>query len=186
MSNSNTTNPPTNILAPWLLPRLTNLYTTLPTEQDDSNFEASFLETFAQSAKVVANHEDTTLDALREHIGAGKFAMARADVDFRDVIEIVKEGGGDKEGLVAGFFVVTRDLKFRIRAGPARRSSFNSFSAKIESDTSIPTTLGDRRRVTEFFITLVDYAAPVHFAHPTGAGASTEVKTVRPEDVEQH
>ena len=36
--------------------------------------------------------------------------------------------GGD--GIVAGFFTVTRNLKFRIRVGPAQRVESVSFSAK--------------------------------------------------------
>ena len=43
--------------------------------------------------------------------------------------------GGD--GIVAGFFTVTRNLKFRIRAGPAQRVESVSFSAKYGRTNSL-------------------------------------------------
>ena len=44
---------------------------------------------------------------------------------MNDLIDV--KGGG---GIVAGFFTVTRNLKFRIRVGPAQRIESVSFSAK--------------------------------------------------------
>ena len=82
------------------------------------------------------------------------------------------KGGG---GIVAGFFTITRNLKFSIRVGPAQRVESVSFSARygrpihyalchklILFAVRLERTVGDNFRIIQLYITTVNKATPVH------------------------
>ncbi|EDR07635.1 uncharacterized protein LACBIDRAFT_327502 [Laccaria bicolor S238N-H82] len=98
------------------------------------------------------NHNPILLPGLKDYLVRAREGGSHAKVIFKDVFEVPEEGGG----IVAGFFTVTRNLKFRIRAGPAQRIESVSFSAKLER------TAGDDFRIIQLYITTVNKAAPIH------------------------
>jgi len=101
-----------------------------------------------------------------QRFSVANFACTQAAVEWKQLIEIPqkeKDNDSGPGGIIARFFVVTRSLKFRIRAGPAQRQSLNSFTAKIEEDPA--TAVGhkeDGLRISQLFITSVEKAIPVH------------------------
>ena len=93
----------------------------------------------------------------------------------------LKEGGG----IVAGFFTVTRNLKFRIRVGPAQRVESVSFSAKygrlftssvyhklIHLSFRLERTVGNDFRIVQLYITTVNKAAPIHLQWHSGSNST--------------
>jgi len=95
-------------------------------------------------------------------------AGVSASVKWENYMVVPKDGDNpDEAGIVAGFLVVTRSLKFRIRAAPAQLQTILTLNSKIEQDvTAEGDEDGDRRRIVHLFMTLVDKRPPIHFAHP--------------------
>jgi hypothetical protein len=82
-------------------------------------------------------------------------------VDWKETFDVPETNG--EGGIVAGFFVVTWTMKFRIRAGLAERLGNRSFSAKVVKDESVPQDAeGNQWRVSQFFLTETNKAAPIH------------------------
>ncbi|KDR67202.1 hypothetical protein GALMADRAFT_80058 [Galerina marginata CBS 339.88] len=150
---------PDQTASQWLQGAFTSLYESAP-PAEVSDFEALFLFTFSEEAEIILNHEKVPLETFQLGLSKANFAISRASVEWKEVIEVPpKDGGTDPEVIVAGFFVVTRSMKFRIRAGPAQRLSYNSFSAKFAGP---PDAEGSRRRIAQLVITTLDVAAPIH------------------------
>ncbi|KAF9554180.1 hypothetical protein CPC08DRAFT_196868 [Agrocybe pediades] len=149
----------------WLQDRFTSLYESTPSaSQEDSDFKALFYSAFSEKARVVRNHKDVGVeDFLNAALGTGTGPLASAcRVEWKDIVELPVEEGSNVE-IVAGFYVVTRSSKIRIRAGPMQRLSYNSFSARIEQDAeAVPDVEGSKRRITELYITTVDKTPPIH------------------------
>ncbi|PPQ83721.1 hypothetical protein CVT25_006125 [Psilocybe cyanescens] len=148
----------------WLRNRFTSLYEAAP-PPEEADFKALFLSVFSEDSQVVFNHESMSIDTFQEKLTTANYAVSDASVDWKDLVEIPAHDreAGAQEGIVAGSFVVTRSMKFRIRAGRAQRLNHNIFSAKIDTDHSAqPDINGSKRRITGFFITSLDKAAPIH------------------------
>ncbi|KAF8957585.1 hypothetical protein BDZ97DRAFT_1845699 [Flammula alnicola] len=151
-------------LTQWLQTRLGSLYESVP-PVEEADFNALFQSAFSDDASIYVNHEQMSQETFLTRLHSYNAAITRATVEWKEVIEATPKEGEQHSagGIVAGFFVVTRSMKFRIRVGPAQRLSFNSFSAKIdENPDAQPGPDGTRLRITQLFITSVDKAAPIH------------------------
>ncbi|KAG5640601.1 hypothetical protein H0H81_011792, partial [Sphagnurus paluster] len=92
--------------------------------------------------------------------------------------------------IVAGWFIVTRSLKFRIRVGHAQTIETIAFSAKnvplcpappqtnidpaihrIIRDASVKS--GNQQRIVELFQTVSDQAAPIHLQGVPSEGSAS-------------
>ncbi|KJA13096.1 hypothetical protein HYPSUDRAFT_60084 [Hypholoma sublateritium FD-334 SS-4] len=154
-------------LAAWLQARLGALY-EVHAAPDEAAFVAQFDTVFARDAKVMLNHVPSPRTAYLAKLRGEHFAAVRESVEWRELIEVLPADGapGTTGGVVAGFFIGTRSMKFRIRAGPAQQLSYNSFSARIEEKADVEPSAedGSRLRITELFITSVHKAAPIHIS----------------------
>jgi hypothetical protein len=176
--------PPASPLRSWLQAYLGTLYESAPLPEE-ADFRYLFYATFSENALIYHNHEIVSLEVFLERLGVANFACTQAAVEWKELIEIPqKENDSDSGpgGIIAGFFVVTRSLKFRIRAGPAQRQSLNSFTAKVEEGPII-TAEGRKEvglRISQLFITSVEKAVPVHLR-----GAPAPFETANPSVLEK-
>ncbi|KAJ3504042.1 hypothetical protein NLJ89_g8149 [Agrocybe chaxingu] len=165
-------------LASWVATQLTALYETPAAASQDRR--DIFAETFSSNASIIVNHRSVPVDVFKNELENANSAIKGATVGWNELVESPSDDSTG--GIVAGFFVVTRSMKFRIRAGPAQRLSYNTFSAKVETDAQV---LGQdsgegHRQITELFITHVDKAAPIHLQavtagiYPSGSSTATQ------------
>ncbi|KII95398.1 hypothetical protein PLICRDRAFT_170055 [Plicaturopsis crispa FD-325 SS-3] len=148
-------------LQAWAQTHLSALY-----ESSDPN--AAFEAAFSPSAQIYLNHEALGRPDLKERVVGRVGAAANgASVKWENIIAVPKEKGDENAGIVAGFLVVTRSLRFRIRAAPAQTQTFITISAKIEQDPSVaPDASGDRRRIVHLFETALDQVPQIHLQTP--------------------
>ncbi|KAF8635326.1 hypothetical protein AX17_003945 [Amanita inopinata Kibby_2008] len=152
----------TNPLTSWFVTHTEALHSQLP--PGDNLLQDAFKAMFADEAKIVVNHEQVSVREYWEEVEKRRFAVVGESVEWRDVLERAGTGtgGGDgegEEGIVAGSYVLTRSLKFRVRVTPAQTTSHVVFSAKVRK------WQGEERRIVEMFVTSVDKPVPVHFQH---------------------
>ncbi|KAG6887434.1 hypothetical protein C0995_015307 [Termitomyces sp. Mi166 len=122
---------------------------------------------FSLSAQIVVNHIPVALEDFQSDIRNRLRFSRQTSVSWGDVIEVYdSQDGQNEEGIVAGIFVLTRSLNFRIRAGPAQRKTTVIFSAKIHRDPTIHDE--DGRRIVQLHQTQIDEAVPVHI-HGVGS-----------------
>ncbi|TFK34124.1 hypothetical protein BDQ12DRAFT_727167 [Crucibulum laeve] len=174
-----TSAPEHNDLTTWLQAHLSTLYEP-PATADDADFQASFNSTFSPSAQIIVNHQMSSLDQFKDNLLSSKAAMTRATVHWKEVMQV--DSPSEKSGIVAGFFVVTRTMKFRIRASPAQNNGYNSFSAKIDQDPGAPSAAEDNWRITQLFLTTENKAAQIHLK---SAAEPFDTATVNPSLIEQ-
>ncbi|KAF8901933.1 hypothetical protein CPB84DRAFT_1846630 [Gymnopilus junonius] len=147
----------------WLQSKFKNIYESSSPEESDFRTQVSFV--FHKDVEIFHNHQKVTLGTFQDSLSQANFAQSRASIEWKEVFEVPPAEGETESSIVAGSFVVTRSMKFRIRAGPAQRLSHNIFSVKIEQDKSIPADdEGSQFRITHMFITSVEKAAPIHMA----------------------
>ncbi|THU90352.1 hypothetical protein K435DRAFT_728446 [Dendrothele bispora CBS 962.96] len=148
-------------LTDWAKTRIGSLYelhSTSGEEQQAQQTGAGLV--FAPNVQIFHNHKQTSPEDFQKEISQ-TFGSVGSSVEWKECVEV--PGEDSREGIVAGFLVVTRTLKFRIRAGPAKNNTFVSFSAKIEEDANSEADgQGDRRRIVQLFHTSSSKAAPVH------------------------
>lgn len=151
------------------------------TEWTQSHFQAIYAATsedafnaaidafFSPNVEMYNNEKKMTREDAREEIAQRWRGAQRVDVKWENSIEVPKEGEGltgKEAGLVSGFFVVTRSLRFRVRAAPMQQLNYVTFNGRVEQDPAVePDEQGDRRRITYLYQTSVDKAAPLHL-HP--------------------
>ncbi|KIM36908.1 hypothetical protein M413DRAFT_448832 [Hebeloma cylindrosporum] len=161
------TDPSETPLRSWVQTRLESIYAFA--QQPEEYFRDFVNTTFSENAIIRHNHELVSKEEFLQRLIVGNFACLHASVNLwgSQVVEI--PAGGDSEGgIIAGFFEVTRSLKYRIRAGPAQRESHNIFSSKVEDLGKEES--GDRKlRISEFFVTSVNKAVPVHLQNLPGS-----------------
>jgi len=145
-------------LTSWVKAHLSSLYES-PSNATEEDFQEFFDLTFSSNADIILNHSSITRDELRQDIRRRSFAATAVSTEWKDVAE-VEQNQCKKEGIVAGFFVVTRTLKFRIRAAPAQMNAFVTFSAKIEQGSQDQN--GDQRRIVQLLLTCIDKSPPIH------------------------
>lgn len=138
-------------LTEWTKAHLTALYELTPTPDLDTTFST----TFSPSAEILINHSSISLNAFKEQISETRTASLASTVEFKSLSQVSSgaEGKSDqvrrtnrksrlshlqcvtwKAGIVAGCFLVTRSLKFRIRAASAQTYMHITFSAKYVTD----------------------------------------------------
>ncbi|KAJ3995515.1 hypothetical protein F5050DRAFT_1573410 [Lentinula boryana] len=155
-------------LAQWAQSKINALYehpdTSLPDDNSAPPIASRVQSLFAPNAQIYLNHTGPVLPEefskqLEKNLGTSK-----ADVEWKECFEVLDDNEHDTEsetryqvGIVAGYFIITRTLKFRIRAAPAKNYTHVSFSAKYES-------IGDRdtRQIVQLFYTSTSKPAPVH------------------------
>jgi len=146
-------------LTAWIKSHLGSLYLGKSTVGEQSDFQTVFNSTFSKNVSIYVNHEQISRDEFESEMRASRSALSRpSTIDWKEILEIPKSEENITSaptGIVAGFFVVTRLMKFRIRASNAKIHSYNSFSAQVSQRE-------DQTRITELFLTHYSRAAPIH------------------------
>ncbi|ESK83496.1 hypothetical protein Moror_4881 [Moniliophthora roreri MCA 2997] len=125
-------------------------------EQEDT-FSSQFNATFSPNASILMNHETISVDEYKKRISQ-TLVTASSSVEWKDVLE------DTEAGVVAGFLVITRTMKFRIRAAPAKNYTYITISAKIAQE-------GGERRIVNLVHTFTSKAAPIHIQPVQGGEA---------------
>ncbi|KAF7782879.1 hypothetical protein Agabi119p4_2255 [Agaricus bisporus var. burnettii] len=150
-----------NPMIDWFKDCVQKLYQQDPTQGEKE--QSSLLESiFDKNVNLLHNHKPMSLSEYMNSLSQSSFATAKTDLEWNVILS--QEDEGEAQGsIVAGHFVVTRYMKFRIRAAPAERLQHCFFSAKIRKDA--PSEGGAPYTVTEMFITSVFKQAPIHIAN---------------------
>ncbi|KAF8902406.1 hypothetical protein CPB84DRAFT_1846340 [Gymnopilus junonius] len=159
----------TGKISKWFQNRFTSLYEAVtPPPEEEYNMTELVYSAFGKDAEIFYNHKKVDLTKFQEELEAGNFGVAGSTIEWKELMEMpLKETDPDSEptevSIVAGVFVVTRAMKYLIRASPAIRLHYNTFSAKVEQDDAAqPDANGNRHRITQLFFTSVHKAAPIH------------------------
>ncbi|KAK1235124.1 hypothetical protein PQX77_001660 [Marasmius sp. AFHP31] len=151
-------------LTEWAQSNISKIFELSTDSSEKDNLQQLFETVFATNVQILMNHETISLDEFKGRISK-TFATSNASVEWKEVMEVPAENGTDEKqvGIVAGFFVLTRSMTFRIRAAPAQNNTSVTVSAKIEHHESAqPDEHGDRRRIVNLILTSGTKAAPVH------------------------
>ncbi|KAF9246858.1 hypothetical protein BU15DRAFT_69718 [Melanogaster broomeanus] len=153
----------------WIQSRLGAVYEVA----EEGAFQSSFDQLFSPNCEVRVDHEVHPLQTFRGELMSRRAAAQSVAVAWDDAgggIISTNDDDPNLPSVVAGSLVVTRSLRWLIRAAPAQRMTHINFSAKIEQDASVQADeQGDRRRVTSFYYTSVDRVPPIHLAVPRSA-----------------
>ncbi|KIL63781.1 hypothetical protein M378DRAFT_11871 [Amanita muscaria Koide BX008] len=143
-------------LTTWFQGEIDKLY-KIPQQAD---FDAEFARLFTSDARIILDHVPVSVDELRSTLAASQFAAVSQEVEWKDIQEkkVNEKDGESNEEIVAGCYIVTRSLKFRIRVTPAQTKSHVVFSAKIRAHSG-------HKKLTEFFITIITKPVPVVLPH---------------------
>jgi hypothetical protein len=137
---------PSHDLAAWTQARISAIYEA----QSDTDFQKSFSSAFSSSPEIFINHQNISKDNMKDDIAKRRNAAACGmDVKWENVMVVPKDSAKPDEvrwndkgddgrgllmiyqaGIVAGFLVVNRSLKYRIRAAPAQMQTVLNISAK--------------------------------------------------------
>ncbi|KAF5320758.1 hypothetical protein D9619_002213 [Psilocybe cf. subviscida] len=198
--------PPTGPLTKWFQTRMETLLTTTPARsqqppsitesypvepETQADFKSLFYTAFHPDAKITMNHQQVSQEDFIRQMEQSTMGLGPGgvQVDWRDILEIPSSDNqgqsayGHEAGIVAGMFVATRSLKFRIRAGPAQRHSFNVFSARLHTSKSLSEVNADKEHpylIADLVLTTHEQAAPIHMP-----GIHAPVQTVSMKDVEK-
>lgn len=154
---------PDSPLTAWIKTNLGSLYESAIGGETD--FQTTFNSTFSEKASIYLNHAQISREDFESNMTTSRSALSRSStIDWKDMLEIPtkpEEGASTSGvgitvfiyenlsltlppvqpyGIVAGFFVVTRSLKFKIRASDAQNLSHNSFSARSVKEQLSPPT----------------------------------------------
>ncbi|KAJ3756634.1 hypothetical protein EV360DRAFT_84785 [Lentinula raphanica] len=150
-------------LAQWLQSEFTTLYENSEAEEDSANgISARIQYLFSPAAQIYINHSGPLpSEEFLKHVKA--FGSTKAEVDWKECFDVNNnEEQSDTAGIVAGYFIITRTLKFRIRAAPAKNITHVSFSAKISHEPGAEKS-SDTKQIVQLFYTFKSIPAPVHF-----------------------
>ncbi|KAF8815049.1 hypothetical protein BYT27DRAFT_7201146 [Phlegmacium glaucopus] len=147
-------------LTTWVKVHLGSFYHDESATGEATDFQTAFNSTFSDKVSLRINHQPTSRDDFESEMRASQSALSRSStIDWKEMLEIPtnsEEGAiSGPGGIVAGFFVVTRSMKWKIRASAAQTLSYNSFSARISQE-------GGQTRITELLLTFHVQAAPIH------------------------
>ena len=129
-----TTQPESNSLTAWFQARIQQLY-----DLQDTNFLAELSSLFEDDATIILNHVPVSLKEFSDQFAALRAAAVSEQVEWKDIQEMAVTDGDEgetaasaapAEEIVAGCYIVTRSLRFRIRVTPAQSKSHIVFSAK--------------------------------------------------------
>ncbi|KAJ4479224.1 hypothetical protein J3R30DRAFT_3404038 [Lentinula aciculospora] len=165
-------------LTEWAQSQFSSLYEHPGTDANSSPLQTKIQSMFSHTAQIYMNHTGPmSVEEFTKHLEQ-TFSTNKVEVEWKECFEIPDDtnhtensGAEGKTGIVTGYFIITRTLKFWIRATPAKNYTHVSLSAKIAnvpdasqgSDESVKTSGGgDTRRIIQLFYTSVSKAAPVH------------------------
>ncbi|TRM70405.1 hypothetical protein BD626DRAFT_423221 [Schizophyllum amplum] len=148
-------------LTSWVQARLTDAYEFAP-DTETENMASSFDNMLSPKAEITVNGASVPYDQFRKDLTERKGMVNRAKVEWKDVIEVPDEEN-KHAGLVAGTFVVTRQSKLRIRAGPATHHNTVVFHAKVAEEEGAGE---EGRRIVQLALASATKAAPINLARP--------------------
>ena len=127
------TNPPDSSLSAWFKARIERLHNV----SEESDLQTQLGDIFTDNARIVLNHKPVSVDEFNRELANRRFAVVGETLNWQHIVDAIEDNAGgdgprpDNEigGTVAGSYVVTRSLKFRIRAAPAQRKCHVVFSA---------------------------------------------------------
>ncbi|KAJ4496797.1 hypothetical protein C8R41DRAFT_918055 [Lentinula lateritia] len=177
---------PQQSLTKWVQSQFSGLYehpspdTSDNAQDTDTNTTRSRIQSmFTPTAQIYLNHTGPVpLEEFTKNLEQ-TFGTNKTEVEWKECFEVPDNNKEEKDdnhevvegetGIVAGYLIITRTLKFRIRATPAKNYTHVSLSAKIAregtrvqgSDRSEEKS-GDSRRIVQLFYTSASKAAPVH------------------------
>ena len=128
-----TSTEPDNSLCAWFKSQIENLYSI--SEVPDPH------TIFTDDARIVLNHIPTSVDDFYGEFARRKFAVTGVTIDWQHIVDDKVEdsaGAGEDAEMVAGSYIVTSSLKFRVRAAPAQSKSHIVFSARCMSNWLYP------------------------------------------------
>lgn len=148
-------------LVNWFKDSLTSLYQSA-LDSAQGKLSSTVESLFEGDAHIIYNHEQIDLAKLDEALGISSALAIRAEVEWKEVMSSTVGGNNEtqQDAIVTGYFIVTRSMKFRIRAAPAQTLQHCFFSAKIKGD------LGNKEgapAISELFITSISKQAPIRF-----------------------
>ncbi|KAJ3741589.1 hypothetical protein DFH05DRAFT_1578844 [Lentinula detonsa] len=163
-------------LAQWAQSKINALYdhpdTSLPDDNSAPPIASRVQSLFAPTAQIYLNHTGPVPPEEFSKQLEKSFGTSKAEVEWKECFEVLDDNEHDAEservGIVAGYFIITRTLKFRIRAASAKNYTHVSFSAKISNNPDLVQTSekssGDRdtRQIVQLFYTSMSKPAPVH------------------------
>ncbi|KAG5633883.1 hypothetical protein H0H81_004599 [Sphagnurus paluster] len=144
-------------LTSWIQSGFTTLYSFDTTA---SQFQSSFDGLFSADAKIRVNHQLVSSESFQTDVKDRDAAAIDSSIVWKEIIEVPASESQAGTEIVAGWFVVTRYLKFLILDAPAETIETIAFSAKVAQDPSVKS--GDKKRIVELFQTVSDQAAPIH------------------------
>ncbi|PPR02549.1 hypothetical protein CVT26_012017 [Gymnopilus dilepis] len=146
--------------AQWIQNKFTTIYESASPDQV-SDFKTHLANVFHKDVEIYQNHQPISLGTFQDDLSQANAAHARSSIEWKEVFEVPPPEGDSDTSIVAGSFIVTRSMKFRIRAAPAQRLNHNIFSAKVQRNKSGQEEDG-QFLITQLFITSVQNAAPIH------------------------
>ncbi|OAX40133.1 hypothetical protein K503DRAFT_799080 [Rhizopogon vinicolor AM-OR11-026] len=147
-------------LISWTQSHLGALYEA----RDEEAFTSAFDAVFFPSCKVRENHTPSTLSNFTNGILSHSAASAGVTLSWENLI--TTGDSTDEPSVVSGTLIVTRYLKFLIRAAPAQHQTYINFSAKVENRVVQADEYDDLRHITSLYYSSVDTTPPIHFATP--------------------
>ncbi|KAF8336071.1 hypothetical protein F5887DRAFT_1250022 [Amanita rubescens] len=125
---------------------------------------------FSDDARIVLNHRLISVDDFYGEFARRRFAVVEVTVDWQHIVDdkvldAAEQENEDKAGelgteIVAGSYIVTSSLKFRVRAAPAQKKSHVVFSARVKNQLA-----GDGWRISELYMAMVDKPVPITLPH---------------------
>ncbi|KIM80538.1 hypothetical protein PILCRDRAFT_822258 [Piloderma croceum F 1598] len=136
--------------------------------QSEDDFHHAFEAAFSPSLETFVNHEQVSRESIKDDMVQRRAAAISSSAKWENVMAVPKDQEKpDEAGIVAGFLIVTRSLRFRIRVSHAQLLTILTINAKIEQDAAaVADEHGDHRRIVHLFMTMADKRAPIHFPHP--------------------
>ncbi|KAJ3915182.1 hypothetical protein F5877DRAFT_49031 [Lentinula edodes] len=175
MLNEHTSAPssPQQSLTEWVQSRFSGLYEHPSPDTSDTNTTQSRIQSmFTPTAQIYLNHTGPVpLEEFTKNLEQ-TFGTNKTEVEWKECFEVPDSNKEEKDdnhevvegetGIVAGYLIITRTLKFRIRATPAKNYTHVSLSAKVQGSDRSEEKSGDSRRIVQLFYTSASKAAPVH------------------------
>lgn len=126
------TQPQTDSLITWFQALIQQLYDV----SQQTNILGVLSGVFGDDASIILNHVPVTLKEFSDQLTARRAAAVSEVVEWKDIQDLTVEEGetaastAPTEEIIAGCYIVTRSLRFRIRVTPAQSKSHVVFSAK--------------------------------------------------------
>ncbi|KAJ3932998.1 MAG: hypothetical protein NXY57DRAFT_893072 [Lentinula lateritia] len=161
---------PQQSLTKWVQSQFSGLYehpspdTSDNAQDTDTNTTRSRIQSmFTPTAQIYLNHTGPVpLEEFTKNLEQ-TFGTNKTEVEWKECFEVPDNNKEEKDdnhetGIVAGYLIITRTLKFRIRATPAKNYTHVSVQGSDRSEEKS----GDSRRIVQLFYTSASKAAPVH------------------------